>query len=726
MQTAARSGVGVFSPTAPPTSAAAGQGFERPQSPTAPPTSAAAGQGFERPQSPTAPPTSAAAGQGFERPQSPTAPPTSAAAGQGFERPQSPTAPPTSAAAGQGFERPQSPTAPPTSAAAGQGFERPQSPTAPPTSAAAGQGFERPQSPRRPYLPLGSPAPLTHWRIQFHWRPAPSRPPQHLHLRTPSPAALALHTPQPHGPADERCCRTGLREAAEPAPPVPATRFACAADALAYPVSLAAGAFPPSSTPAPAHPITCGSGAAHAPAPRPRRRALLQYRASRGRRGVEAGGGGEAGGGKAALPAPPVPATRFACAADALAYPVSLAAGAFPPSSTPAPAHPITCGSGAAHAPAPRPRRRALLQYRASRGRRGSPAPLTHWRIQFHWRPAPSRPPQHLHLRTPSPAALALHTPQPHGPADERCCSTGLREAAEPAPPVPATRFACAADALAYPVSLAAGAFPPSSTPAPAHPITCGSGAAHAPAPRPRRRALLQDRASRGRRGSPAPLTHWRIQFHWRPAPSRPPQHLHLRTPSPAALALHTPQPHGPADERCCRTGLREAAEPAPPVPATRFACAADALAYPVSLAAGAFPPSSTPAPAHPITCGSGAAHAPAPRPRRRALLQDRASRGRRGLRIRWSVHVSWPQRLHHPTFSPRRPYLPLGSPAPLTHWRIQFHWRPAPSRPPQHLHLRTPSPAALALRRAAARRRGHAGGAACPACRASRRSSLA
>ncbi|PNW87570.1 hypothetical protein CHLRE_02g140941v5, partial [Chlamydomonas reinhardtii] len=138
--------------------------------------------------------------------------------------------------------------------------------------------------------------------------------------------------------------------------------------------------------------------------------------------------------------------------------------------------------------------------------------------------------------------------------------------------------------------------------------------------------------------------------------------------------------------------------QPAPPVPATRFACAADALAYPVSLAAGAFPPSSTPAPAHPITGGSGAAHAPAPRPRRRALLQDRASRGRRGLRISWSVHVSWPQRLHHPTFSPRRPYLPLGSPAPLTHWRIQFHWRPAPSRPPQHLHLRTPSPAALAL----------------------------
>ncbi|PNW87577.1 hypothetical protein CHLRE_02g141086v5 [Chlamydomonas reinhardtii] len=472
----------------------------------------------------------------------------------------------------------------------------------------------------------GSPAPLTHWHIQFRWRPAPSRPPQHLHLRTPSPAALALHTPQPHGPADERCCRTGLREAAEPAPPVPATRFACAADALAYPVSLAAGAFPPSSTPphGPADERCCMTGLR-----------------------------------EAAEPAPPVPATRFACAADALAYPVSLAAGAFPPSSTPAPAHPITGGSGAAHGPAPRPRRRALLQDRASRGRRGSPAPLTHWRIQFHWRPAPSRPPQHLHLRTPSPAALALHTaqphgpaderccrtglreaaefhwrpapsrppqhlhlrtpspaalalhtPQPHGPADERCCRTGLREAAEPAPPVPATRFACAADALAYPVSLAAGAFPPSSTPAPAHPITGGSGAAHGPAPRPRRRALLQDRASRGRRGSPAPLTHWRIQFHWRPAPSRPPQHLHLRTPSPAALALHTAQPHGPADERCCRTGLREAAEPAPPVPATRFACAADALAYPVSLAAGAFPPSSTPAPAHPITCGSGAAHA--------------------------------------------------------------------------------------------------------------------
>eukprot|EP00198_Chlamydomonas_reinhardtii_P007843 XP_001697180.1 predicted protein [Chlamydomonas reinhardtii] len=72
-------------------------------------------------------------------------------------------------------------------------------------------------------------------RVEFHWRPAPSRPPQHLHLRTPSPAALALHTPKPHGPADERCCRTGLREAAEEASPQSLALTAWAAAQLPSP-----------------------------------------------------------------------------------------------------------------------------------------------------------------------------------------------------------------------------------------------------------------------------------------------------------------------------------------------------------------------------------------------------------------------------------------------------------------------------------------------------------
>ena len=71
-------------------------------------------------------------------------------------------------------------------------------------------------SPRRAYLPLGLPVPLRHWHIQLlaltagtcHGR-------QHLHLRTPAPAALALHMAQPQGPFDKCCCRTGLQEAAE-------------------------------------------------------------------------------------------------------------------------------------------------------------------------------------------------------------------------------------------------------------------------------------------------------------------------------------------------------------------------------------------------------------------------------------------------------------------------------------------------------------------------------